>query len=114
MCDEHIPDSQVKNDNNSLSKCSDFEERRTGVLNNTGQTTSVKVMATQVPRRASLGQPCRAHRVGLGEDSSSDVEETDVDVEVRKAKCIAVEEAEEGLRGEERERRGGMRRGLLV
>jgi hypothetical protein len=42
------------------------------------------------------------------------VEETDVDVEVRKAKCIAVEEAEEGLRGEERERRGGMRRGLLV
>ena len=40
-------------------------------------------------------------------DSSSDVEETDVDVEVGKAICIAGEEAEEGLRGEEREGRGG-------
>jgi hypothetical protein len=48
----------------------------------TWQTTSVKVMAAQVPRRASLGRSCGAHHGGLGEDSSSDVEETDIDIEV--------------------------------
>jgi len=83
VCDKHFPDSQVMNDNNSRSKClCDLEERRTDLRNNTGQTTSVKVMAAQVPCRASLGRPCQAHHGGLGEDSSSDVEETDVDVEV--------------------------------
>jgi hypothetical protein len=92
----------------------DFEERRTGVPNNIGHTDFVKVMAAEVPRRSSLGRPCRAHRGGFGVDSSSDVEDTDVDVEVGKANCIVGEEIEEGLRGEEREGRGGTRRGLLL
>ena len=71
------------NDNNSRSKClCDLEEGRTGVLNNTRQTTSVKVMATQVLHRPSLGRPCRAHHGGLEEDGSFDLEETDVHVKV--------------------------------
>ncbi|GMH59116.1 hypothetical protein TrRE_jg4913, partial [Triparma retinervis] len=39
-----------------------------------------------------------AHLGGLGGDGSSDVKETDVDVEVGKAKRIVGEETEEGLR----------------
>ena len=104
VIDKYLVDPQVKNDYSQRKGPRDFEERRTGVLNNTCQTNFVQVMAAQVPRRASLGRPRRAHCGGLGEDSSSDVEETDVDVEVGKAKHIAVEEAAEVSRGEKRRR----------
>jgi hypothetical protein len=104
MIDKYLVDPQVKNDYSQRKGPRDFEERRTGVLNNTCLTTFVQVIAAQVPRRASLGRPRRAHCGGLGEDSSSDVEETDVDVEVGKAKRIAVEEAAEVSRGEKRGR----------
>ena len=99
VIDKYLVDPQVKNDYSQRKGPRDFKERRTGVLNNT--TTFIRVMAAQIPRRARLS---RAHRGGLGEDSSSDVEETDVDVEVGKAKRITVEEAAEVSRGEKRGR----------
>jgi hypothetical protein len=104
VIDKYLVDPQVKNDYSQRKGPRDFEERRTGVLNNTYQTTFIQVMAAQIPRRASLTRSRREHHGGLGEDSSSDVEETDVDIEVGKAKRIAVEEAAEVLRGEKRGR----------
>ncbi|GMI47449.1 hypothetical protein TrCOL_g9426 [Triparma columacea] len=98
VIDKYLVDPQVKSDYFQRKVPRDYQERRTGVLNNTCQTTFVQVMAAQIPRRASLGRPRQAHCEGLGEDSTSDVEETDVDVEVGKAKHIAVEEAAEGSR----------------
>ena len=93
---KHLLDPQVKN-NYSLSKGPrELEEKRTGVLDNAGHTDFVKVMAAEVPRRSSLGRP------HLGEDGSSEVETTNVDVNEGKANCIIREEAEEVLRGEEK------------
>ena len=104
VIDKYLVDPQVKSDYSQRKGPRDFEERRTGVLNDTCQTNFVQVMAAQVPRRASLGRPRRAHRGGLGEDSSSDVEETDVDVEVGKADRLVADEAEEAVKGEKRGR----------
>jgi hypothetical protein len=93
---KHLLDPQVKNNNSRSNAPREFEEKRTGVLNNTGRTNFVKVMAAEVPRRSSLGRP---HR---GEDGSSEVETTNVDVNEGKANCIVREEADEVLRGEEK------------
>ena len=101
---KHLLDPQVKNNYSRSKGPREFEEKRTGVLNHTGHTDFVKVMAAEVHRRSSLGRP---HQ---GEDGSSEVETSNVDVNEGKANCIVREEAEEVLRGEEKGGEG-MRRG---
>ena len=107
MVDKYPLDPQVKNDNPLNKDLGDFEERMTCVLSITGHFATVSMAASVPPRQCSLGRPLRTtpRERGLGEDESSNVEETDVDdVDIGEVKRTIGEGVEEVVRGENRGR----------